>query len=195
MPLPRVSSFASLALRLAIGVASLGSAGCLGHAYGHAYVTTGYGSPAYVVARRPPVPAATIYAVEAPPFEGAQWVEAHWEWSGSDYVWMAGYWIRPSAQYAYVQPRWESRGDGYSYVEGGWSDRAGAIVVPASRARDYDERGGQVLVNPPRRSATVYVTPDARDDRARVVVSPPPPRGVVVVAPPDRGSVVVTPPR
>lgn len=194
MHLPRVSFSVSFAAPVLVAITCLGSAGCVAHPWGRGFVTVGYGTSAYVVAQRPPVPQATVYAVGAAPYEGAQWVEAHWEWSGSAYVWMDGYWVRPSEQYAFVQPRWEARGAGYVYVEGGWSDRAGVIVVPASSARDYDERAVGVIVDAPRPTATVYVAPPARDDRDHVVVSPPPPRGVVVVATPERGPVVVGPP-
>lgn len=129
-------SLVSLPALLAVG--ALG-AGCVGHAYGGSYVTTGYGGGAYVVAHAPPVSPATIYAVDAPPYEGAQWVEAHWEWRGSEYVWMSGYWIRPSAQYTFVQPRWEPRAGGYVYVGGGWTEPARSIVVRAGGADASDD--------------------------------------------------------
>jgi hypothetical protein len=131
MHLQNVSSFVLLSVLLTVGASGLGSAGC-GHPGGRGYTTPVQGSSAYVVPRRPPVPFATVYPEGEPPFEGAQWVQAHWEWSGSDYVWMNGYWIRPSGQYTYVQPRWQERDGGYVYIQGGWRDHAGARVVPAS---------------------------------------------------------------
>ena|SRR5215831_17696762 len=81
-------------------------------------------------APRPPVVYGTVEIEQAPPapqvevqtavpYEGAVWIEGHWEWHGR-WVWSRGFWERPRAGWVWVPHHWVEAGHHWRYVPGRW---------------------------------------------------------------------------
>lgn len=119
--------------------------GC--YARGVVRSNVGYRPGAVVVYEAPPAPRVVVQPV-APPYQGAVWIDGHWNWSGASWVWVDGYWEQPRAGYIYVTPRWEQRGRSWVQSPGGWRARGQVHTGPGQfmqqgRGRGRG-RGGQV---------------------------------------------------
>jgi hypothetical protein len=117
----------------------------------------GYASPGVVVYQPPPPAQVTVSATPVAPYQGAIWVQPHWQWNGAQYVWVDGYWEQPRAGYVYVQPTWQRRGNGYVYVQGAWQPHRGAAVRVNTRPVVRPRATVQVRTAPVRGPATVRV--------------------------------------
>ncbi len=135
---------------------SLALSGCYARAHGGVYATAPVHASGVVVYQAPPAPRVVVHTPPPAPYQGAVWVQGHWQWNGAQYVWVDGHYMQPRAGYVYVQPRWERRGNGYVYVQGTWRAGGGGQVHVhrAPRHHHRTHRGhGQVRVRgvqPPR---------------------------------------------
>lgn len=96
----------------------------------------GYYAHGTVVYQAPPPPRARVVVSARPvaPYQGAVWVNGHWQWNGAQYVWVDGHYIQSRVGYTYVQPRWERRGRGHVYVQGTWQPAQGQVRVQTRAA-------------------------------------------------------------
>jgi hypothetical protein len=112
---------------LAAGAFALSGCYARMHARGPGTVSTSYGGGAVVVAQAPPPPRVVVHAPPPAPYQGAVWVDGHWQWNGAQYVWVDGTYIQGRAGYTWTQPRWERRNTGYVYVQGAWAPGHGHV--------------------------------------------------------------------
>jgi hypothetical protein len=64
-------------------------------------------------------PPAQVEVRTTVPYEGAQWIEGHWEWHGR-WVWHAGYWERARHGWVWVPHHYVQAGKHWRYVPGHW---------------------------------------------------------------------------
>jgi len=137
-------------------VSALSLSGCFARVrtrpvYAGATVQAGY-APGVVVYDAPPQPQVVVNTPPPAPYQGAVWVQGHWQWNGAQYIWMDGTYIQPRVGHVYVQPRWQRRGTGYVYVQGNWRPhQRGSVRVQQRRRGHGRARGrGGVQVQPNR---------------------------------------------
>ncbi|MEM9193216.1 MAG: hypothetical protein AAGF12_28840 [Myxococcota bacterium] len=143
------------------GAVAMFVSGCRVRAHGYvpaATVTTGYSGT--VVYQAPPQPRVVVNRPPPAPYQGAVWVQGHWNWNGAQYVWVNGHYIQPRVGYVYAQPRWERRGNGWVHVQGNWRPHQGRVHVQRRntvRVQPRVQRRNTVRVRSPRVRGTVQV--------------------------------------
>lgn len=130
-------------------------------ACGGAIVTTSRLEGSIWVDRAPPPPPSATRMPGSPPYEGAAWVEGHWEWDGLQFVWVDAYWIDAGSD-VLVQPGWERRGDRWEFVPG--------HLVPPDGAEGSMEF--RAVPGPPHRAGS------GSGGSAGTVIAVPPPKGL-----------------
>ena len=121
-------------MKATIAMGVLGMTGCVVHTRPRATVVATAPASGVVVYQAPPARRVVVNRPAAP-YQGAIWVEGHWQWNGAQYVWVQGRYVRPRAGYVYVQPTWQRRGNGYVYVAGGWRQGRGRVRTTTVRTR------------------------------------------------------------
>ena len=113
---------------LAAWTAALGGACTL-----HYSASAAWNPPrAVVVAREPPAPP-LVETAPPLPYEGAVWIQGHYDWGGDGWVWLPGTYVRPRAGHQWVSPRYERDGGRVRYVPGYWMPEQAAgtpLAVP-----------------------------------------------------------------
>jgi len=81
---------------------------------------------AVFVASEPPPPVAEPRPPV--PYQGAVWVEGHYDWNAEGWVWLPGAYVRPRTGHVWVAPQYGREPDHVRYVPGHWQP---ASAVPA----------------------------------------------------------------
>lgn len=148
----RISRIARLLLPVLVLGSTVLLGGCYARVYGRPAAVATVSTSGYVVYEPPPP--RRVVVRPAAPYQGAIWVDGHWQWNGAQYVWVDGYWEQPRVGYVYVQPRWVRRGRGWVYVQGAWQPGGAAVHVhqPATHVhvRPRHHHRGDVRVVGPR---------------------------------------------
>ena len=63
------------------------------------------------------------------PYEGAVWIQGHYDWGGDGWVWLPGTYVRPRAGHQWVSPRYERDGGRVRYVPGYWMPEQSGMTV------------------------------------------------------------------
>jgi len=76
-----------------------------------------YGGAVVEVENEPPP--VQVEARPVVPYQGAVWIEGHWDWRGR-WVWVPGFWERPRAGWVWVAHHWQRWRGRWRYVPGHW---------------------------------------------------------------------------
>ena len=64
------------------------------------------------------VPSDVVVVRSEPPYVGAIWIDAEWQWSGGRYVSVPGHWEHPRG--TWQRGNWQKQKKGYRWHRGSW---------------------------------------------------------------------------